>query len=151
MEIAWGMSTSVNDGLPVIRNQYEATFDVNCENRAFPDLNFAKNQTSLSKKAKRTINTFASNLKNGDCLNLYVAAFASGKEVKKGKKKTAYQQTLSNKRLSATLRYLNSKLSSSDVDFQIVQNALGSKYKKNKDKTKKQQAANRRVEIGTIS
>jgi flagellar motor protein MotB len=42
-------------------------------------------------------------------------------------------------------------LSSSDVDFQIVANALGSKYKKNKDKTKKQQAANRRVEIGTIS
>lgn len=151
MEITWGMSTSVNNGLPVIRNLYEAMFDVNCENRAFPDLNFAKNQTSLSKKAKRTLNTFASNLKNGNCLNLYVAAFASGKEVKKGKKKTAYQQTLSNKRLSATLRYLNSKLSSSDVDFQIVQNALGSSYKKNKDKTKKQQAANRRVEIGTIS
>jgi outer membrane protein OmpA-like peptidoglycan-associated protein len=151
MEIAWGMSTAVNDGLPVIRNQYEETFDVNCENGAFPDLNFAKNQTSLSKKAKRTINTFASNLKNGNCLNLYVEAYASGKEIKKGKKKAAYQQSLSNKRLSVTLRYLNSKLSSSDVDFQIVANALGSKYKKNKDKTKKQQAANRRVEIGTIS
>jgi outer membrane protein OmpA-like peptidoglycan-associated protein len=152
MEIAWGMSTSLNDGLPVIRNQYEANFDVNCEQREFPDLNFAKNQTSLSKKAKRTINNFASNLKNGSCLNLVVAAFASGKETKKGKKKSAYQQSLSNKRLSATLRYLNSKLSSSDVDFQITALALGSKYKKNnKDKTKKQQAANRRVEIGTLS
>ena len=151
MEIAWGMSTALNNGLPVIRNQYEADFDVNCENREFPDLNFAKNQTSLSKKAKRTINNFASNLKNGNCLNLVVAAFASGKEIKKGKKKSAYQQSLSNKRLSATLKYLNSKLSSSDVDFQITALAFGSNYKKNKDKTKKQQAANRRVEIGTLS
>jgi outer membrane protein OmpA-like peptidoglycan-associated protein len=151
MEIAWGMSTSLNDGLPVIRDLYEANFDVNCEEREFPDLKFAKNQTSLSKKAKRTINNFASNLKNGSCLNLVVAAFASGKETKKGKKKSAYQQSLSNKRLSATLRYLNSKLSSSDVDFQITALAFGSKYKKNKDKTKKQQAANRRVEIGTLS
>jgi hypothetical protein len=151
MEIAWGMSTLVNNGLPVIRNLYEATFDVNCQNRAFPDLHFAKNQTGLSKKAKKTLNTFASRLKSGKCLNFYVAAFASGKETKKGKKKLAYQQTLSNKRLRTTLKYLNSKLSSSDVDFQITANALGSNYKKNKDKTKKQQAANRRVEIGTIS
>jgi len=151
VEAVWGMASNVNDGLPILRELYEATYDVECVDKSFPDILFGKNITRLSSKAKKILNNFSSKLESGNCLNLYVEAYASGKETKSGKKKTAYQQSLSNKRLSAVLNYLDTKLSSSDVDFQIVANALGSKYKKNKDKTKKQQAANRRVEIGTIS
>ena len=151
VDAVWGMASNVNDGLPILRELYEATYDVECVDKSFPDILFGKNITRLSSKAKKILNNFSSKLESGNCLNLYVEAYASGKETKSGKKKTAYQQSLSNKRLSAVLNYLDTKLSSSDVDFQIVANALGSKYKKNKDKTKKQQAANRRVEIGTIS
>ena len=151
VDAVWGMASNVNDGLPILRELYEATYDVECVDKSFPDILFGKNITKLSSKAKKILNNFSSKLESGNCLNLYVEAYASGKETKSGKKKTAYQQSLSNKRLSAVLNYLDTKLSSSDVDFQIVANALGSKYKKNKDKTKKQQAANRRVEIGTIS
>jgi outer membrane protein OmpA-like peptidoglycan-associated protein len=97
------------------------------------------------------LTNFATRVKNGNCYNIYVAAFASGKEILQGKKKAAHQQTLSNKRLRSALRYLDTKLATSDIVFEIFANALGSNYKKNKDKTKKQQAANRRVEIGTTS
>ncbi|MEY3696682.1 MAG: hypothetical protein RJA41_332, partial [Actinomycetota bacterium] len=151
VETVWGLSSTVNDGLPVLRHQFDTEYDVACVVRAFPDLNFGYNKTTLTTKAKRILTNFATRVKNGNCFNIYVAAFASGKEILQGKKKIAHQQTLSNKRLRSALRYLETKLESSDVEFEIFANSLGSSYKKNKDRTKKQQAVNRRVEIGTSS
>jgi outer membrane protein OmpA-like peptidoglycan-associated protein len=151
IDTVWGLSSTVNDGLPVLRYQFDVDYDVACVVKAFPDLHFGYNKTTLTPKAKRILTNFATRVKNGNCYNIYVAAFASGKEILQGKKKAAHQQTLSNKRLRSALRYLDTKLATSDIVFEIFANALGSNYKKNKDKTKKQQAANRRVEIGTTS
>lgn len=147
----WGMSSSINDGLPVLRSQNELSQTNSCQVKAFPDVLFAKNSAKLSKQAKKQLNTFTTRLLNGHCLNIYIAGFASSKETVKGKNKRTYQNQISLKRLNTVYSYVNNKIAGSDVEFEATRNALGSAYLKNKDKTQKQQAANRRVEIGTIS
>jgi len=151
MTETWGISSEFNDRLPVLREFNDVTFDIACQVKSFPDIHFTKNSTTLNAKAKKQIRSFANELLNGYCTHIYVAAFASGKELKKGKAKLVWQQKLSEKRLNSTLNYLNSRITVSEVEIQIFANALGSNYKKNKDKTKKQQAANRRAELGTTS
>jgi outer membrane protein OmpA-like peptidoglycan-associated protein len=81
-------------------------------------------------------------------MNVY--GFASKSEQKKSNK--LYTRQLSLKRVTAVLNYLTPKLENIGVTYMNYDRlGAGTRNLLNKDKTKKQQAANRRVEISTIS
>lgn len=148
----WGMNPEIFDGLPVIRENYEGmSFDVACQIQKFPAIKFAKNSSKLTNAAKKTIRAIAVQLLSSSCSNLLLTGHASGKETKKGKKAKIFQLKLSGARALAVSEYLFERLFKVDLTLGLSTGGQGAKKLLNKDKTKKQQAANRRVVISTIS
>lgn len=148
----WGMNAEIFDGLPVIRENYEGSvFDVACVVQKFPAIKFAKNSSKLSKSAKKAIRAIANQLKTSVCSNILLTGHASGKESKKGKKAKTFQLKLSSTRARVVSEYLLEILFRDELTLSQSTGGQGAKKLLNKDKTKKQQAANRRVVISTIS
>lgn len=148
----WAMDKAINDSLPVLRGFFpEASHNALCVTKTFSPIFFAKNSAKLDAKAKKKIRSIATQIKNGNCLYIQMSGYTSGKEIKKGKKKLKYQISLSNRRATAVSEYLYDVLYSKGLPAGVGSGGNGAVGKKYKDKTKKQQAANRRVMISTLS
>ena len=152
MTNSWGMMTGFNEGLPVKVDPFpEVQFVHDCEVKNFPKITFANNSAKLTNAAKNKLDDYAAEIIAGTCFNLSVKAYTSGKEKMKKKTKTMGQRTISINRAKAIVFYLLPIFQSADVEVLISQSGLGATHLINKDKTKKQQAANRRAVVSTVS
>lgn len=148
----WGMNPDIFDGLPVIRENYEGiSFDVACQVKSFPAIKFAKNSSKLTKAAKKVAKKIAKQLLTSKCTNILLTGHASGSESKKGKKAKSFQMKLSSTRAQVVSTYLANLLFNEGITLGQSTGGEGATKKLNKDKTKAQQAANRRVVVSTIS
>ena len=152
MDTTWGISSGVNSNFPILRENYEESqqYDVNCVKKSFTKILFAKKSAKLTSQAKKSLDKIAGQISNSACSMMNVYGFASKSEQKKSNK--LYTRQLSLKRVTAVLNYLTPKLENIGVTYMNYDRlGAGTRNLLNKDKTKKQQAANRRVEISTIS
>lgn len=145
---SWGISPSFNDGYPILRTQ-----GTECEAPTAPVIHFANNSSALSKAAKKAISKFAKAMSSRFCYNLKISGHTSSKEVVSGKKTTKKQKALSFARTNAVSSYFNGVIISlgKTTPIYIVKESKGATQKLNKDKTKAQQAANRRVVFTALS
>ncbi len=151
MDTKWGMSTQFFNGLPVLRAQNEVEFNIACQVKSFPHINFGNNSSKLSNSAKAKLRNYANEIIAGYCSSISVYGFASGKEKLKKKSKVASQNLISYQRATKVLAYLHTFFDETDMVFYHDLLGAGARNKLNKDKTSKQQAANRRVVIATVS
>ena len=151
METKWGMSIQFFNGLPALRSQNDLDFNIVCQVKSFPHINFSNNSSKLSKGAKNKLRNYANEIIAGKCSSISVYGFTSGKEKLKKKSKVASQNLISYQRATNVLAFLQPFFDEAGLLIKHDVLGAGARNKLNKDKTKKQQAANRRVEIGTIS
>ncbi len=148
----WGMNKSIFDGLPVLQDLYlETTFDVQCEVKAFPAVKFKKNSSKLDASSKKAIRKIAQQLISGNCSEISITGYTSSVEKVKGKKPAKYQKQLSLARAVALSSYVSKVLDNANLTFSQTLAGKGAKNRINKDKSKKQQAANMRVVVATMS
>ncbi|MFM1786896.1 MAG: hypothetical protein RL228_846, partial [Actinomycetota bacterium] len=93
----------------------------------------------------------AQQLISGNCSEIAVTGYTSSVEKVKGKKPAKYQKQLSLARAVALSTYVSKVLDNANLDFSQMLAGKGAKNRINKDKSKKQQAANMRVVLATIS
>ncbi len=151
MSETWGISQEINEGLPVLRSLNNGAFSNGCEAKNFPKITFKAHVYKLTKKQIKQVNKFARQIANGECVTVYVYGFTSKHEIKKGKKKLSYQNGLSYKRATAVFNLIQAVFTNRDLHLWHDLLGVGSNNLLNKDKTAKQQAANRRVQFGTTS
>jgi hypothetical protein len=97
--------------------------------------------------AKKAITKFAKEISARFCYNLTITGHTSSKEAASGKKTTKKQKALSVARTNAVTTYFNDVIRGlgKTTPLNIVKESKGATTRLNKDKTKAQQAANRRV------
>lgn len=146
----WAMNSQLNNRLPILRGfAFNGEHDVTCKPKTYASIVFAKNSYTLTKAAKKKIKEIGNKILSGNCLYVSSAGHTSAKETKSGKSKKKFQLTLSSKRANAVADFLYDYLFSKGLPAGVGREAFGAKQLLNKDKTKKHQAANRRVVISS--
>lgn len=148
----WAMNSSLNSSLPVLKTFFpDAAHNVVCTPKTYAPIYFAKNSYKLTTKAKRQLRAIATKVLAGNCINLISSGHTSGHESRAGKTKKKFQMMLSTKRATVVSEYLYELFFAKRFYAGTGPEGLSATNKVNKDRTKKQQAANRRVVVSTVS